>query len=248
MRIRLVCPSKGRPGLVHQGMAASIPVEERYIVVPDDEVPAYEQTVSRTGIDAQVVGCPKKGIAATRNWVLDNLWSDDAFMVFMDDDIDYVLWVFGAENGFREDLTPAAVRAVIEDDARISKFVGSNAFSFSNWMKPIYVDRGQPFKFAGKMNCCIMGIHSRQYRFDENVRMRDDFEYSVSLLFHTGIVMIDRRLMVAQKGGEMGIIDGGVMGIRTRANIEADNRYLVRKYGKFIIKYLGSTKDSVYGV
>jgi len=79
--VKIFVPSAGRAGRVRT--LDSLPARALQwviLIVPEREAADYAQ--SHQGID--VVGCPEKGIRATRQWIMDRA---EGRVVFMDDDL-----------------------------------------------------------------------------------------------------------------------------------------------------------------
>lgn len=85
--MHIYVPSAGRADRVLTLM--QIPdrwLERTHLVVPEDEVSDYaEHCVTRRSIE--IMGCPRKGIHNTRQWILDNAHTNFAWMV--DDDMKF---------------------------------------------------------------------------------------------------------------------------------------------------------------
>lgn len=82
--MEIYIPSTGRAA--HQTTLAGLPKELRKrtaLVVPLKEVVSYLQIADQHG--CKVIGCPAKGIAATRQWIIDH--ARDQYVFMIDDDM-----------------------------------------------------------------------------------------------------------------------------------------------------------------
>lgn len=222
MNYSVYIPSKGRAGKVtsHKLFLDSI------IVCPKSEKKQYLEYHDK------VVGVPNdvRGITPTRNWILDNF--DDDWMIQVDDDA----------RSFHKYENGDLIKFV--DSKRVDRFfdnmfVMSEGMGFKVWGLAMASDYKfyrtfAPFSTQGIVAANIIGILKNPLRFDERLRVKEDYDYSMQHIYKYGGVLRTHKygIDVIHLTNE-----GGCVGYRTK-EVEMDAyKTLLGKWGKKVVKF-----------
>ena len=88
--MKIYIPSMSRYGMIQDGPVPLLPETHRpTLVVPESEVESYSLLWSES---ADIVGCPEKGIAATRRWIGEHAADagEEKFLM-LDDDVQFLI-------------------------------------------------------------------------------------------------------------------------------------------------------------
>lgn len=143
------------------------------LVVPTKETKDY-----RAATDALVVGCPAKGIALTRQWILENV--DNEAIVMVDDDLSFHVRRKDDPTKFK----PASAR----DVAALFKEFGKNLRKYAhvsmigrqggNRVEPGYLENSRPWHVFG-FN--VPRVVAAGAKFEKGL-LQDDFDMTLQLL------------------------------------------------------------------
>lgn len=244
MKTVLVIPSKLRPDFVPKTVAMMVSnfVERSMVVVPDGEGPEYRKYLNESRFE--VIETEIKGLPQTRNWIIENLWGDAEAMIMMDDDVVKILW--GMKYPMKK-VPDDSWGKVIQEGIELAQFFDFPAYCIRSY--PGYlqrISRGNPIRFRGKMFNCFIILLDRNIRFSEEVRIKDDFELSLRLMYTYGMSLVDGRYFIEQMKGRMGTVGGGVSEWRTRERLRQDNLVLFKKYGGIVRTWMRAT-EGPYG-
>ena len=222
MNYKVYIPSKGRAGKVttHHLFLESV------IVCPESEKKLYmEYHDEVVGVSDDV-----KGITATRNWILNNM--KDEWSVQVDDDA----------RSFHKYEDGNLVKFV--DKERIDSFIDTmfvmtEDVGFKVWGLAMAADYKfyrpfAPFSTQGVIGANIIGIIKNELRFDERLRVKEDYDYSMQHIYKYGGVLRTHKfgIDVAHLLNE-----GGCVGYRTKDVEMEAYKTLLKKYGKDVVKF-----------
>lgn len=140
--------------------------------VPESELHHYEYVKN-------VIGVPKKikGITATRNWILN--YTDEKWVVFLDDDAKNVGWTKLEERRSKK-------IEVRDEDFWFNEFLKAfdlcQQLDFKIWgvkteAAPRSVYPYKPILFKSYITASCMGIiNDKEYMFDERFKVKEDYE------------------------------------------------------------------------
>ena len=221
MNYKVYIPSKGRAGLVtsHKLFINST------IVCPNSEIDDYKSHHDN------VIGVPDKvrGITATRNWILDNV--KDEWMIQVDDD---ARSFHKYENGdLIKFIEPERIGVFLD-----AMFCMTNEIQYKVWGLAMASDYKfyrpfAPFSTQGVVGANIIGIIKNPLRFDERLKVKEDYDYSMQHIYKYGGVLRTHKygIDVVHLTNQ-----GGCVAYRTK-DIEIDcYNILVNKWGKNVVK------------
>ena len=231
----MIClvPSMGRAGDVLT--ARLFPKYKTFICVPEDELDAYLKFHD----SKLLVGHPTSliGLGPVRQWMLDNIPSDDKIVVMADDDLIKFQWLGGYEGytggAYRTIRDPAHVFEVLLQTAHICRDAGSTLFGFSETNDIRKFNYPAPFHTRTRINGTAMGIiNDGQVKFDPRLVLKQDFDFSLMTLYCKRFVWRDSRYAFVAKHWSN---KGGCVSYRT---IEAGTRcieIMQEKYGEDVV-------------
>lgn len=213
-------PSKGRAGKVKT--MEVLPAATLY--VPENEVAEYQ----RFGYPV-IVGVPmdRKGITATRNWILDA--TEDPYVVFVDDDVKVQGWIhLRHQNGKHRPLTQAEWFVEWKKLFEIAEEIGFRIWGVGTdgALRSVYPWR--PFIFHTYVTASCMGIRNDTgIRFDESFPVKEDYELCLRCLKEDGGVLGARYLYWANSHWTD---EGGCRSYRTQAMEDQAIQRLMQMY------------------
>lgn len=221
MRYTVYIPSKGRAGKVttHHLFLDST------IVCPESEVHLYEEHHNK------VIGVPDdvKGITKTRNWILNNI--EDEWHIQVDDD---ALSFHMFEGGkMRKFIDPQKIHEIIDNQFQLCEDWGLKAWGFSLAADYKFYREYTPFSTQGVIGANIIGIIKNELRFDERLKVKEDYDYSMQhIAKYKGVLRCMKYgIDVVHLTNE-----GGCVAYRTKdTEMEAYN-VLVQKWGRKVVK------------
>lgn len=164
-------PSKGRAGKVttHKLFTSCT------LYVPASEAAEYRK------YHEAVVPVPDKvkGITATRNFMLDHVTAERHVQV--DDDATN-FWLF--EQNARSKITdPKRIEALIEQMFVITEEWGAKIFGLNLANDMRFYREYSPFSTLSVIGANILGIIDNPLRFDERLRVKEDYDYSLRHIY-----------------------------------------------------------------
>ena len=221
MKFTVYIPSKGRAGRV----TTSELFHESVIVCPNSEVDDYKKYHDKVlGVDDSV-----KGITSTRNWILNN--TEDEWHIQVDDD---ALSFHSFENGKKERfISKDRIHQILEN-----QFYLCDGWGFKVWGLALvddykFYDEFKPFTTQSVIGANIIGIIKNDLRFDERLRVKEDYDYAMQHIAKYGGALrcLKYGIDVVHLTNE-----GGCVSYRTK-EVEMDAyNVLLKKWGKRIVK------------
>lgn len=218
---KVYIPSMGRAGIVTSHKLFT----NHTIVCPESEVQEYRKHHDN------VLGVPDniKGITKTRNWILNNI--DDEWHIQVDDDaLSFHMFEQGKMINF---IDPERIQRIL-----LSQFNMCDEWGLKVWGLSLAADykfyrEYTPFSTQGVIGANIIGIIKNPIRFDERLRVKEDYDYAMQHIAKYGGAL---RLM---KYG-IDVIhltnEGGCVSYRTK-DVEMDAyKVLLMKWGPKIVK------------
>ena len=217
---KIYIPSKGRAGEVSTlGL-----VKKATLVVPVEEVEEYKKYY---GDRAEILGCNKKGITSTRNWILDN--ADVNQIVMIDDDAVGVK-LMGKKEVFKNNWL---LDIVIDRMFLLTKEWGLKCWGLSQASDPKFYRAYSPFSTLSVIASNIIGIIRTGLRFDERFVVKEDFDFSLQQMYYYRGVLRDNRFWLVVKHLTN---KGGCVSYRTQEVENKSIELLERKWGKKVVK------------
>ena len=221
MNYKVYVPSMSRAGVVTTHKL----FPESTIVCPESQVKDYKE------YHDSVLGVPDeiKGITATRNWILNNC--DDEWMIQVDDDA----------RAFRK--IERDQQSHFTDPERIDKIV-SNMFVLTSewglkcWGLAMATDHKYyreycPFVTQCSIGANIIGIIRNPLRFDERLKVKEDYDYSMQHIYKYG-----GALRFNKYGVDVIHLTnkGGCVDYRTKDTELEAYEILLKKWGKNVVR------------
>ena len=222
MNYTVYIPSKGRAGKVtsHKLFLDST------IICPDSEVELYKEHHEK------VIGVPDevKGITPTRNWILNNM--TDEWMIQVDDDArSFHKYAGGKLVTF---VDPKRIDILLNTMFCMSEDIGFKAWGLAMAADYKFYRTFAPFSTQGVVGANILGIIKNDLRFDERLKVKEDYDYSMQHIFKYGGILRTHRfgIDVVHLTNE-----GGCVAYRTKdVEMEAYG-VLLKKRGKGVVKF-----------
>lgn len=173
----IAVPSKGRAGKVTSidilGNAKHLAV----VFCPQSEADAYREH------HGEVVGVPDsvKGITATRNHILDYA-KDRGIKRIVQVDDDAYMWVY-FQNRQRVDLPDHKKLGLLTNFFDMAEAMGTNLFGFQVSSDPKFYREYSPFSLTSVVVGNLMGIIDDGQRFDERLKLKEDYDFSLQTLY-----------------------------------------------------------------
>lgn len=221
MKYKVYIPSKGRAGIVtsHSLFLNSA------IVCPESEVELYKE------YHDEVIGVPDnvKGITPTRNWILDNM--DDEWMIQVDDDArSFHKYERGDLIKF---IKPDRIHTLLDNMFNMTNGLGYKVWGLAMAGDYKFYKPYAPFSTQGVVGANIIGIIKNPLRFDERLKVKEDYDYSMQHIFKYGGVLRTHKYGIDVVHLTNA---GGCVSYRTK-DIELEcYDILVKKWGKGIVK------------
>ena len=180
MEFRICIPSKGRSNL----MTTHRIFKSAYIYVPESEVSSYSMHKNVVGVPSDV-----KGITSTRNWILKNT---DCNVFFIDDDLQYGGYITRTTDKYKvvkvkdESVYLREIERLFDVSYQMKSWicgfftVGNNLTNYSY----------NPFLFNGVcLGSCMGIINDGKYYFDEEFKVKEDYELSLRHIINEGMTV-----------------------------------------------------------
>lgn len=228
----IAIPSKGRAGMVTTLAMVKTAADVR-VYVPEAERVAYARAYDTTPIIPVPRGVV--GITSTRNWMLDHIAKTDGAgrdVLMLDDDAIGFFKFEGGKRGVGVDVSDRFL-AHAEIMFELARDVGTNLWGFQVTNDGKTYREYSPFSFVSVIVGNCMGIIDDGQRFDERVRLKEDYDFSLqSLMRHRRVIRNNKyAFFVAHLETA-----GGCSTYRTREAEREAVEVLRRKWGEEIIK------------
>ena len=222
MNYEVYIPSKGRAGKVtsHNLFLDS------HIVCPKSEVKDYKKHHEK------VIGVPDevKGITPTRNWILVHLKSN--YHIQVDDDArSFHKWEKAELVKF---IDPERIDNILNTMFLMTDEIGYKVWGLAMASDYQFYRPFAPFSTQGVVGANIIGIIDNPLRFDERLRVKEDYDYSMQHIYKYGGVLRTHKygIDVIHLTNE-----GGCVGYRTKeVELQAYDT-LLKKYGSSVVKF-----------
>ena len=218
---KVYIPSKGRAGKVttHKLFPQAI------IVCPESEKSSYLE------FHEQVLGVADsvKGITRTRNWILENV--KDEWHVQVDDDaLSFHLFEAGKMATF---IDPEKINRIVDNQFNLCSGWGFKAWGFSLAADYKFYREFTPFSTQSVIGANIIGIIKNPLRFDERLRVKEDYDYSMQHIAKYGGVLRSLKygIDVVHLTNE-----GGCVAYRTEESELEAYQILRKKWGDKIVQ------------
>jgi|GEM_PF-6182549 len=227
MRLCIAIPSYGRERLVGKHPLLAV----ANLVVEGDQVADYEGALRPAHPEAHIVACPVHGLAQTRNFILESAPEVTA-VVQADDDLyafrDVLL-------STAEDIRDVeAILGILFHTALVTAELGLGVFGYHIsgviWERRSY----EPFLLQNVVHAECIGILDRTLRFDPEVALHDDVDFSLQAIRRYGALLRHDRFCPLTLPHARQL--GGLARLRTA---EAERRCyarLVAKWGPRVIR------------
>lgn len=229
----IVIPSRGRPDRIWKAMRmlpnAVVTVDER-----------EEEGYRRIWGDRVVPHPPLEGIAAIRQWILDNF--HEKILVMVDDDLDHVqAMVTLPSGGIDPRITdPRAVGQILENTAMIAQEIGAPMFGYTRARRPVTFSPLKLFSFTGFVQG-VVGFVGRKVRYDLRFKTScEDLDIVMSALLKGRFVLQDMRFYWSFKTL---VNRGGLSQSRRSDQIKMERELLKTKWGKFLARSEGQNNN-----
>lgn len=226
-----VIPSRNREKIINKYSLALFP--KALVTVEESEMDTYAEFVPK----AQLVAHPPlPSLAAIRNWIIDNFENE---IIIMPDD-DAVALHSMVSQRVTKYTDPAVIAEVCEMTATMALGVGAGYFGWNQSARPLTFNPMRPFKMKGWVGS-VIGIIGKDLRYDENLSLHDDADFSLQQLMHKRIIWMDTRFhfeTVARLKNP-----GGNSRFRSSQREQAESGYLKQKWGEYV--QLGKNKSTV---
>lgn len=218
-------PSKGRAGKVRSHTWFQNPV----LFVPESELAAYQK--HHPEVPTVPVPDTVKGITQTRNWILDYCDRMGIGLCVQADDDCHGFYAF--EEGTNAKLcTPAQFQEVLQNTFELCRGLGARCFGFQlNRDQKTYREYS-PFSLSSVVVASLIGILVDEQRFDENLKLKEDYDFSLESMRRNGLVLRHNKYVWSVEHHEN---QGGCVDYRSlQAELDSVN-YLRRKWGDEIV-------------
>lgn len=220
----IAIPSKGRAGITTSQKV----LPNATWFVPESELHQYK------GIYKNIIGVPitVKGITATRNWILKN--AKDKLVVFIDDDVKNAGYIKLNKN--KSEKIEIKNEKFWNDEFLkyfdICEQVGYKIWGIKTESAPRSVYPYKPFLFRSYVTASCMGIiNDGEYYFDEEYKVKEDYEICLRHIVDKGGILAIRYLHWENEHWKK---DGGCKDYRT-IEMERDAiKKLIKQYPKMI--------------
>lgn len=227
--IYVAIPTKGRAGQVTtlgllQGLAG---IETTLFVEPDEEK-SYEAAEGRL-YSCGVVTIPEggKGMAYVRNRILE-AYPEGSHVVMLDDDIESFLRL-SMTTGLK-DITGQAIVTQWEQAFKKTEGEGKKLWGVYPISNPFYMKAGQ-VKRDGFIIGTVMGVIVNSLRFDEQLRLKSDYDYTLqNMETYGGVLRFEYLTVEAKHYGN----PGGCNSYRNETVNAEMVKILMKKWGGMI--------------
>jgi hypothetical protein len=221
MDYKVYIPSMGRAGKVttHKLFLNHV------IVCPEREVDLYKKYHDQVlGVDDSI-----KGITRTRNWILEN--NKDNWHIQVDDDATSFHMYEKAK--LYKFIDPKRIHRILMNQFNVCEEWGFKAWGFALASDYKFYREYSPFSTQGVIGANILGIIDNPIRFDERLKVKEDYDYSMQHIAKYGGVLryMKYGIDVVHLTNE-----GGCVSYRTK-DVEMDAyNTLLKKWGKRVVK------------
>jgi hypothetical protein len=242
MRFKCVIPSLGRPVDIQEHPL----LEHCHVVVVADQLAEYERG-NRKPLAYHALPEGTEGLAATRNFILDELWDKDEDFVWMiDDDLQYMVYMLNRSP--RTFLDPNYMLAVVDHVGTAAMDAGTGLFGFNLQKKPVERIPSRPIGLRGWLSANAMGVIDRSLRFDPRFLVKGDIDISLQCLLRHRFLWKDLRWHFHSQAR---VNRGGLVKSRTTDREQEAQDLINQKWGANTLKRIvvrGDNRKSSYGI
>ena len=181
MELLIAIPSKGRAGRVTSHKILGDAAGDAVVFCPASERAAYAQQ------HANVVGVPERfvGITATRNFILDFARERGLrFVIQTDDDAKHFTYFEGDAKAPGLHVADNRKRALFVQGFEMCVDLRTNLWGFQVSYDPKFYREYSPLSFTSVIGGNFMGIVEDGQRFDERLKLKEDYDFSLQSLYH----------------------------------------------------------------
>ena len=195
---------------------------EATLVVASDEVELY------TKYGMEIMSYPKtwEGDSIVRNMLMDKF--PDDILLLCDDDMDACVGIVSAPT---IKLDHDDMIQLVVNTANEAECIGAKIFGWATMPRPMYCNQLDPVSLSGWVGGIYGVLPQQKNRFDLDIRLRDDADFTLQQLLTSRVVYRDNRFCFT------GITDrnlGGLAIYKTEERMEKEQVYLKQKWGKYI--------------
>jgi hypothetical protein len=167
MEYKVYIPSMGRAGKVTTHKL----FKDSHIVCPNREVELYKKYHENViGVEDEI-----KGITNTRNWILE--YNQDEYHIQVDDDaLSFHSFEFGKLQKF---IDVEKINNILENQFRVCDEWGLKVWGFALAADYKFYREYSPFSTQGVIGANIIGIIKNPLRFDERLKVKEDYDYAM---------------------------------------------------------------------
>ncbi len=181
---------------------------------------------------------PLSGIAAVRNWILDN--TPEECVVMIDDDLKSVKALIGKRP--RTITEPECILRIIENGIQIAHDLDVPLFCWGRIVNPLSIRLYDPISLTSPVSCS-WGMIGREFRCDERLSDYEDMDLTLQCLLKRRILYCDTRFYFDH--GPIFSGSGGLQGIRTGEGEVSSRKLMTAKWGKYVHFGAGKTSKRV---
>ena len=171
----IAIPSKGRAGKVTSHNLLGNASDLAIVFCPESEVAGYSVH------HESVMGVPDdiKGIAPTRNWILDYAKAQDEQWIIQCDDDAIFFGFYEGEVKEHQDLQDNVKLQLFYNMFEMAEDCGTNLWGFNVSSDPLFYRMYHPLNFLTVIVGNMMGIIEDGQRFDERLVVKEDYDFSL---------------------------------------------------------------------
>jgi hypothetical protein len=221
MDYKVYIPSKGRAGKVTSHKL----FKESTIICPESEEKNYKD------YHKNVIAVPDqvKGITSTRNWILNNI-NDDWHVQVDDDALSFHMFEKGKKQTF---IDQDKIHKILDNQFHLCDGWGLKVWGFALAADYKFYREYTPFSTQGVIGANIIGIIKNDLRFDERLKVKEDYDYSMQ-----NIAKYSGALRCMKYGIDVIHLtnEGGCVSYRTKDVEMQAYSVLLKKWGKKVVK------------
>jgi hypothetical protein len=161
LKYEIAVPSRARAWMLKGTVFRDMPVRVKF-VIHESEMDEYRRVIDQLRItNIDLVPVKFFGLQKTRNWIIENLYGDNDFLVMMDDDLARVAWAM--EVKYRNIGGDEIADAVVET-YQLGRILEVGSISWTAGRAIYQVDRHKPLKFRAKQYCCCIVLLDKAIR------------------------------------------------------------------------------------
>ncbi len=225
VKIKIIIPSMSRAERVTTKKA----IAHSILCVPESQKKDYYEYNS----DVEIVTHPDsvKGIAAKRQWILDNMMEKGQGLFMIDDDIMHIGNVY-AEAGEKSNYNADEAYDIIQYVGNCAKLAGAYLFGLSTQPNPLCYHEMKPINLTGALNGDIGIIDGSKLYFDVRSGFADDYWISAYNAYTHRYMWQDERYYAYAKDTFSNT--GGAANHRTMETEKENTLFLRKMFGECI--------------